>query len=240
MNFLGDVVSWFADSDHWTGPSGIPHRLAQHVQYTIVALLAALLVAGPIGVWLGHKRRFGTLAMNVANIGQTLPSFAILVVVVQAVGIGTAPLIGPVALFVAMALLALPPIFTNAYTGVAGVDESVRDAARGMGMKPWQQVAFAEVPVAAPVLLAGIRIAAVQVIATATIGAYTGAGGLGRFIIDGFAFQDYPMVFAGAVLVAALAIFADRVLVFAETHVIPSTRQARRAARAAAVTAKSA
>jgi osmoprotectant transport system permease protein len=171
-----------------------------------------LVIAGPPAAWLGHKRRFGTLAMNIANVGQTLPTFAVLVLVVQLVGTGNAPAVGPLALFLAMTLMAIPPIFTNFYTGIANVDDAYRDAARGLGMTTAQQLLRAEVPIAAPLLITGVRIATVQVIATATIGAYAGTGGLGRFIIDGFALQDYPQVFGGALVVAALAIVGDRSL----------------------------
>ena len=202
MNMLGDVFEWLTDADSWSGSSGIAHRLIEHVRYALAATIAALVIAGPVAAWLGHKRRFGTLAMNIANIGQTLPTFAILVLVVQVVGTGDAPLVGPLALFLAMTLLAVPPIFTNFYTGVANVDDAYREAARGLGMTTRQQLLRAEVPIAAPLLVTGVRIALVQVIATATIGAYAGTGGLGRFIIDGFALQDYPQVFGGALLVA--------------------------------------
>ena len=122
-------------------------------------------------------------------------------------------------LFLSMTLLAIPPIFTNVYTGIAGVDDAYRDAARGLGMTTRQQLLRTEIPIAAPLLVTGLRIAVVQVIATATIGAYAGTGGLGRFIIDGFALQDYPQVFGGALLVAALAIIGDRALMTVERHV---------------------
>jgi osmoprotectant transport system permease protein len=218
MSMLGDVVEWLTDADSWRGSSGILHRMAEHGRYTAAATAAALVVAGPVAAWLGHKRRFGTLGMNIANVGQTLPTFAILVLVVQLVGTGDAPVVGPFALFLAMTLLAIPPIFTNVYTGIASVDDAYRDAARGLGMTTSQQLVRAEIPIAAPLLVTGLRIAVVQVIATATIGAYAGTGGLGRFIIDGFALQDYPQVFGGALLVAVLAIIGDRSLAAVEHH----------------------
>ena len=223
MKTLGDVFDWLTTADSWRGSSGIAHRLAEHARYTLVATIAAMVIAGPIAAWLGHKRRFGTLGMNIANIGQTLPTFAILVLVVQAVGTGDAPVVGPLALFLSMTLLAIPPIFTNVYTGIASVDDAYRDAARGLGMTTRQQLLRAEIPIAAPLLVTGLRIAVVQVIATATIGAYAGTGGLGRFIIDGFALQDYPQVFGGALLVATLAIIGDRALVAVERHVGPNS-----------------
>jgi len=210
MSTLSDVVSWFGDSANWEGRSGVPARLAEHLRYSVSAVVGATVIAAPLAAWLGHRRRFGTLAINVANIGQTLPSFAILVLAVQVIAFRELPFVGSLALFIAMTLLAIPPIFVNTYTGVAQVDDALRDAARGSGMTPRQQLWRVEIPVALPVLLTGVRIALVQVIATATLGAYVGVGGLGRYIIDGFAVRDHAEVFAGAVLVAALALVADR------------------------------
>jgi osmoprotectant transport system permease protein len=175
-------------------------------------VVGAAIVSMPIAAWLGHKRRWGTLAINVANVGQTLPSFAILVLLVQVFAFRAVPFAGPLALFLAMALLAIPPLFVNTYTGIAQVDDALRDSARGVGMTGLQQLLRVEVPVASPVLLTGIRIAIVQVIATATLGAYLGVGGLGRYIIDGYAVRDYTRVLAGAILVAAVALIADRAL----------------------------
>ncbi|HEX7095714.1 MAG TPA: ABC transporter permease [Acidimicrobiales bacterium] len=212
MSTLGDVVSWFGESTNWQGRSGVPSRLAEHLRFSASAVAGATIVAAPIAAWLGHRRRFSTLAINVANVGQTLPSFAILVLAVQVVEFRELPFVGSLALFIAMALLAIPSVFINTYTGVAQVDDALRDAARGSGMTARQQLWRVELPVAAPVMLTGIRIAFVQVIATATLGAYVGVGGLGRYIIDGFAIRDYAEVFAGALLVAVLAIVVDRVI----------------------------
>jgi osmoprotectant transport system permease protein len=223
---LSDVVSWFGDSDNWSGRSGVPNRLSEHLRYSVSATVGAAIVSMPIAAWLGHKRRFGTLAINVANIGQTLPSFAILVLLVQVFAFRELPFAGPLALFLSMALLAIPPLFVNTYTGVAQVDDSLRDAARGVGMTGPQQLLRVELPVAAPVVLTGVRIALVQVIATATLGAYLGVGGLGRYIIDGYAVRDYTRVFAGALLVALLALVADRGLALAGRW-LPARRRPR-------------
>jgi len=233
VSTLSDVASWFGDSANWEGPRGIPSRLAEHLRYTIAAVVAASVLAGPIAAWLGHKRRFGTLAINVANIGQTLPSFAILVLAVQVIGFREIPFAGSLALFIAMTLLAIPPIFVNTYTGVEQVDDSLRDAARGAGMTTRQQLWRVELPVATPVILTGVRIAFVQVIATATLGAYVAMGGLGRYIIDGYSVRDYPQVFAGAVLVAGLALAADQAVALVQRRVRRSragtSRRRRRA-----------
>jgi osmoprotectant transport system permease protein len=234
MSTLSDVVSWFGDADNWQGPSGIPARVGEHLRYSLSAVAGAAIISMPIAAWLGHKRRFGTLAINIANIGQTLPSFAILVLLVQAIQFREIPFAGPLALFLAMALLAIPPLFVNTYTGISQVDDALRDSARGVGMTGLQQLSRVEVPVAAPVLITGLRIALVQVIATATLGAYLGVGGLGRYIIDGYAVRDYTRVFAGAVLVAVLAIVADRSLALVQRWLtVPRRARSRRVKRRA-------
>jgi osmoprotectant transport system permease protein len=230
MSTIGDVISWFADGDHWQGRSGVPTRLVEHLRYSVSAVAGAAVVSMPIAAWLGHKRRFGLLAVNVANIGQTLPSFAVLVLFVQLLAFRELPFAGPLALFLAMGLLAVPPLFVNTYTGLAQVDDALRESARGMGMTSVQRLVRVEIPVAAPVLVTGLRIAIVQVIATATLGAYLGVGGLGRYIIDGYAVRDQTRVFAGAVLVAALALLADQLLALVQRR-LPGARQ-RASARA--------
>lgn len=236
MSTIGDLVAWFGDSDNWQGRTGVPSRVAEHLRYSVSAVAGAVIVTVPIAAWLGHKRRFGTVAINIANIGQTLPSFAILVLLVQLLAFREIPFVGPVALFLTMALLAIPPLFVNTYTGIAQVDDALRDSARGVGMSGWQQLLRVEMPVAAPVVLTGVRIALVQVIATVTIGAYLGVGGLGRYIIDGYAVRDYTRVLAGAVLVAALAIMADRAVALIQRMVaVPHRRQPNRWRRRASV-----
>jgi osmoprotectant transport system permease protein len=232
MSTAGDVVSWFADADHWRGRAGVPARTVEHLRYSVSAVVGAVVVSMPVSAWLGHKRRFGTLAINIANIGQALPSFAILVLLVQLLAFRELPVAGPLALFLAMGLLAIPPLFVNTYTGVAQVDDALRDSARGAGMTGFQQLWRVELRVAAPVLIAGVRIAIVQVISTATMGAYLGVGGLGRYIIDGYAVRDYTRVLAGAVLVATLALAADRALAVVQIRVaVPGFGPTRRAWR---------
>ena len=222
MNFLGSVVSWFRLRENWQGASGIPNRLVQHAEISFVALAAAVLLAVPLAVWLGHKRRFGLLSVNISNIGRAVPSFAILVVGSQLVGPQTVPVVGSWFVFVALVVLAIPPMVTNAYVGMAEVPDDLRDAARGMGLSDWQCLWSAELPVALPLVMGGVRTSAVQVVATATIAAVVSLGGLGRYVIDGLAQQDYSMMVAGALLVAVLAILGDRLLaLFAHFAVSP-------------------
>jgi|SRR5215210_4940653 len=216
MSFLGDVVDWFRDGSHWSGNDGVIHRLAEHVQISLVSIVIAALIALPIGIVLGHLRRGGLLAINVSNVGRALPSFALLILLVQVFGIGDPPgllaFTGSLPTLIALVALAVPPMLTNAYVGMNDVDNDVREVARGMGMSGSQQLTRAELPIAMPLIMAGVRTAAVAVVATAALAAYIGWGGLGRYIIDGLSTQDYVQVFAGAVLVALLSIVFELVL----------------------------
>jgi osmoprotectant transport system permease protein len=214
VNFLGDVVNWFTDGNHWQGTNGIPHRVEEHVVMSVAVVLAALVVALPPSIVLGHLRRFGALAVNVSNIGRAIPSFAILVFAAQVVGIGAEPA------FIALFVLAVPPLVTNAYVGMSGVPTDVRESALGMGMTGWQSLRRVELPIALPVLLAGVRTAAVQVVATASLAALVAWGGLGRYIIDGLAQRDFVQVFAGAVLVAFLSIATELALALLQHFVV--------------------
>lgn len=218
MDFLARVVDWFTTSAHWHGATGIPHRLWEHVLISGAAVLTAAVVALPIGIALGHFRRGGALAVNVANVGRALPSLALLIIFQDLLGIGTPPA------YAAMVALALPPMLTNAYVGMRDVDRDVRDAARGMGMSGAQSLRRVELPLAMPLIVAGVRTAAVNVVATATLAAIIAGGGLGRFIVDGLAQQDYPQVFGGALLVALLSIATEVSLGLAQRRLTaPST-----------------
>lgn len=222
IEFLGEVAAWFTDPANWTGVNGIPNRMWEHIQITVAATSVAAAVAIPIAVWLGHRKTGGTLAVAAVNIGRAIPSFAIIALFLPisirlGLGLGFWPT------FLALLFLAIPPMFTNAYTGVAGVDPALVEAARGMGLTERRIVTDVELPMASPVILAAIRVAAVQVIATATLGALVAWGGLGRYIIDGFSTQDSVEVFAGAVLVAGLALTAEVVLGWVERRLVPVT-----------------
>jgi osmoprotectant transport system permease protein len=221
MELMGDVVSWLTDPDNWSGRRGIWQRLVEHVQMSGWAILAACLLSLPLAVYLGHRRRFGTLAVNVSNVGRAVPSFAIIVIGTQLYGLRQWPLVGSMTTFVALVALAVPPLVTNTYVAVAEVPDDLRDSARGMGMSGRQVLRRVELPVAVPLLMAGVRTAAVQVVATATIAAFVGAGGLGRFIIDGNAVRDDVRIVGGAVLVATLCLLTDGVLALAQAVLTP-------------------
>lgn len=203
MTFIGQVVAWFTDPSHWQGDAGIPHRLEEHVAISAVSLLVAAALALPIGVILGHFGRFGNLAINISNVGRAIPSFALLVLAVEAIGIGAVPAL------IALVALGIPPIVTNSYLGVREVDPDVREAAVGMGMRGPVVLWRVELPIAVPFIMTGIRTSAVNIVATATLAALVAWGGLGRFIVDGFGQQNYPMMYGGAILVAALALMVE-------------------------------
>jgi osmoprotectant transport system permease protein len=203
MNFANQIVQWFLNPAHWQGDGGIPHRTLEHLAMSGASVLTAALIALPVGIAIGHFGRGGILAINVSNIGRAVPSFAVLVIAVQLVGIGALPA------YIALVALAIPPMVTNSYIGMREVDADVREAARGMGMRERAVLLRIELPIALPLIMAGIRTSAVNVVATATLAALVAWGGLGRFIVDGFGLQDYPMMFSGAILVAVLSLVVE-------------------------------
>jgi osmoprotectant transport system permease protein len=224
FSFLSDVASFLTDGSHWSGPESIPTLVLQHLQLTFVSVVLAAAVALPIGVTLGHLRAGGALAINIANVGRALPALALLILGVEWFGIaepsGILAPIRSVPAFIAMFALAVPPMLANAYVAVAQVDDEIREAARGMGMNGHQVLWRVELPMALPLLMAGVRTAAVAVVATATLAAYVDAGGLGRYIVDGFAVQDNVKVFAGGLLVAMLAIVVELTLAFLQRRMV--------------------
>ncbi|WP_405551090.1 ABC transporter permease [Streptomyces sp. NBC_01171] len=207
MNVLGSTWDWLADPAHWSGDDGVWHRLLQHLLLTVVCLIVSCLIALPVALVLGHLGRGGALAVNISNVGRAVPTFAVLVLLLLTpVGKwGEGPTV------VALVLFAVPPLLTNAYVGMREVDRGVVQAARGMGMTGRQTLVRIEVPLALPMILNGVRIAAVQLVATATIAALAGGGGLGRIITAGFNLASTPQVVAGAILVAVFALLVEGV-----------------------------
>ena len=210
MDLVAATAGWLLEPAHWSGPSGIPARVGEHLALTAAALLIAAALALPLGIWVGHTRRGARVAINGANLARAVPSLAVIGI---AVPITTAidPQLGFRVLptLIAMVALGVPPILVNAYAGVSEVDRDLTEAARGMGFTARQVVTRVEVPLALPVIAAGLGSATVQVIATATLGAIFGFGGLGTYLTEGIAQNDDPKVFAGVVLVALLALAAE-------------------------------
>lgn len=211
------VLQWFTDPANWTGENGIPVRTWEQIQISLLAMAIALAIALPVALTLGHLRRGMFLATNIGNVGRAVPTLGVLTILASIPQIG----IGNAAAVLALALFAIPPVLTNTYTGLAAVDDEVRDAARGMGIGGLGILARVEVPLAVPLIAAGIRTATVQVVATASLAALVGSGGLGRYVVDGFALQDNTLIIAGAILTAALAVVAELVLSGVQRWVTP-------------------
>lgn len=208
MSLLGDTGVWLGDLAHYRGTDGVPHRLAEHLALTGIAVGVAALIALPVGLVLGHLRRGGTAVTALTNASRAVPTLGVLIVFSGIASIG----IGNRAAVVALVLFAIPPVLVNTFVGVAGVEREVVEAARGMGMGEGRILRSVELPLALPLVIAGLRTAVVQVIATATLAAYVGGGGLGTFINNGYGLQDYPQVLGGAVWVAGLALAAELLL----------------------------
>jgi osmoprotectant transport system permease protein len=208
MSFLLQVAAWLTAPEHWVGSDGIPNRIGEHLVLSGVTALVAVLIALPLGVFFGHTGKGGFLAINLANIGRALPSLALLALMLPLalslkLGLGFWPT------FMALVPLGIPPVLTNSYVAVREVDRDVVEAARGMGLRESEVLRKVELPIAAPLIIAGMRNASVAIVATATLGALVAGGGLGRYIVDGLARQEYPRLFVGAVLVALLSILVE-------------------------------
>lgn len=227
---LGEALRYLFDGSHWSEQNGLTDQLVQQLLLTVVSLAVCLVVAIPLALWLGHLGRGGAVAINVSNIGRAVPVFAVLVILsVGPVGTDELGAFGRAGLatLISLVLFGLPPLITNAYVGMREVDRDVVESARGMGMSEWRLFRRIELPLAMPVVMTGVRIALIQIWATATIAALVAGPGLGNTITEGFVKQDYAQVLAGSILVAVLALMLEAVVVLAE-RVADPMRGARR------------
>jgi osmoprotectant transport system permease protein len=206
LELLKNLASWLTSGSQWSGNAGIAHRLAEHLEYSLLATLAAAVIALPVGMLIGHTGRGAFFAINLASFGRALPTVGIVTLVFLVNGLSVWPV------YISLVALAVPVIVTNTYAGMAAVDPEVKDAAKGVGLRGHQVLWQVELPLALPLIMTGVRLATVQVIATATIAAYVSFGGLGRYVLDGLAQRDLVQVLGGAVLVAVLAVAADLAL----------------------------
>jgi osmoprotectant transport system permease protein len=214
MNVVNEVIAWLTDPAQWSGPDGIPVRTLQHLWYSLLATAIAAAIALPVGVFIGHTGRGAVIAINLTNLGRAIPSLGIIILMFTIFGFGIAPVL------VTLFALAIPPIVTNSYIGVRSVDPDVREAAEGMGMRGRQVLWQVELPVAMPLIMAGVRTSTVQVVATATLAAFVGLGGLGRYLIDGLSQRDLAQVVGGAILVAVLALLTELALGRVQARVV--------------------
>lgn len=227
MGELGGAWTWLTTGANWSGQNGVWHRLGEHAYVSGVSMLLACLIALPLALWLGHIGKGGALAINISNVGRAIPVFAVLALFM------ISPLrnSGFLPTIIALVLFAVPPLLTNAYVGMREVDRAVVESAKGMGMSGTQVFTRVELPLAYPLVMTGLRSAAVQVVATATIAAMVGQGGLGRIITAGFNTYDTAQVVAGAVLVALLALLVEGALLLLDRLIAPARPAASVAAR---------
>ena len=222
MNVFSAALRFLNDPVNWSGVDGIPYRTLEHLAISGAAVAIGALVALPLGLWLGHTGRGGTVTVLTANVSRAIPTLALLTIFASVSAIG----FGNRATIVALAIFAIPPLLTNTYVGMRDVDPEVLEAARGMGFSPWGLLRGVEVPLALPLIAAGFRTAAVQVVATATLAALVGGGGLGTLINNGFGNQDKGQIFAGGLLVAALALVVELALALLQRAVTPKVHRA--------------
>ena len=224
MSFFSYAWDWVTTSANWHGSGSIPQQILAQLGYSALPLLIAALIAVPVGVAIGHTGRGAVVVVNLANAWRAIPTLGLLILLAVYLGFSTLTWLLP------LVVLAIPPILVNVAEGVAGVDADVKDAAKDMGMTRWQQAIRVEVPIAMPLILVGLRTAAIFVVATATIAAYIGLGGLGRYIIDGLASSQYGPVAGGALLVVILALLVLALFALLSRLAVPAglRGQARR------------
>jgi osmoprotectant transport system permease protein len=226
---ITDLFRWFGDPAHWSGPDGVPQRLLEHLGYTFLSLAIALVIAVPLGLFVGHTGRGGVALVGAGNAIRALPTLGLVtflfLLFTESV---TSTIIG-------LVVLAVPPILAGTYAGLQATDHGAVDAAEGVGMTGWQRLWQVEVPISLPLVLGGIRNAVLQLVATAAVAAYVGLGGLGRFLLDGLAILDYSEVIAGALLTTVLAIVLDLLFAVLNRALVP--RGVRLAAAVKKVTA---
>lgn len=210
------AFGWLFDPVNWAGPGGIPARTGEHILYSLLTLLLAGAIALPIGFLIGHTGRFRGLAIGVSGALRALPTLGL--VVYLALITASITIVPPL---IALTVLAVPPLLAGAYSGPESVDRRTIDAARGVGMTEWQVFAKVEFPLALPLVIGGVRSAALQVIATWTVAAILPVGGLGRFLFDGLAVQNYPEMLGGSIIVVVLALIADGLFALIQKLVVP-------------------
>ena len=232
---ISGLIDWLTDSANWSGADGVVARTVEHLWYSGISLFVACLIAIPVGLAIGHTGRGRFFVVNLAGAARAIPSLGLLYVMVLWLFpklAGDSAFLVPS--LIVLIVLAIPPLMAGAYAGVEGVDPAARDAAKGMGMTGGQVLAKVEVPNAMPLIFSGFRSATLQVIATATLAAVAGTGGLGRFLIDGQKVRDYPQMASGALLVAVLALVVDLLLAVVQRYAVSPGLTGRGSGRPAA------
>ncbi|WP_341954509.1 ABC transporter permease [Salinibacterium sp. TMP30] len=227
MNFLSEALQWLFSPDRLEGSNPIPVRLEEHLFYTFISVVIAAIIAIPLGFFIGHTGKGRDFAVGLSGAARALPSFGLILFLVLLIGVAQVQL--QLAAITAFVLLAIPSILAGAYAGIEAVDRRVIDAARAVGMTEWQILWKVEVPIGLPLLIGGLRAATLQVVATATLAAYVGLGGLGIYIFRGLPLQRYDEMLGSALLIAALALALDGIFALIQQFAIPRGVSAGRA-----------
>lgn len=216
MNYLLEAIGWILDPSHYGGYDGIDTRTGEHLLISLEVVVVAAVIAVPLGYLVGHTGRGRGLAVALSGGIRALPTLGLLIIIALGVGIGLeAP-------FIALVVLAIPSILAGAYSGFEAIDRRTVDAARAVGMTEWQIIGRVEVPLGLPLLIGGLRLASLQVIATATLADYVSGGGLGLFLFRGLKTNDYPQMLAGSILVIVLAILSEIVFSVIQRLAVPA------------------
>jgi osmoprotectant transport system permease protein len=221
MNPLEEAFVWLATPDNWESPIGIWQRLIEHAGYSGLTIVIAALIALPVGVAIGHTGRGREIVVPFTGALRALPTLGLVTLLALLLGTGLVPPL------IALVILAVPPILAGAYSGLEAIDPATTDAARAIGFTRWQVIFQVELPLALPLIVGGMRAAALQVIATWTVAAFLPLGGLGRFLIDGLAVRDYAQMLGGSLLVIALALVVDVLFAAIERWITPRGARAR-------------
>jgi osmoprotectant transport system permease protein len=225
MNLIMEAFAWIFAPERFEGQNAIPIRLSEHLYYTGFSLLLAAIIAIPIGYLIGHTGRGREIAIGLSGAARALPSFGLILLLVLVIGVTNKP----AAAFTAFVVLAVPSILAGAYAGFEAIDRRVIDAARAVGMTEWQILWRVEIPLGLPLLVGGLRSAALQIVATATLAAYIGLGGLGYYIFRGLPLGRYDEMLGASILIAVLAIAIDGILALLQRIIVPRGVAAGRA-----------
>ncbi len=215
MNLFGDAFAWIFDPAHWTAGPDVSGHILEHLAVSAYCVVIAVAIALPIGVAIGHTGKGRGAAILISNVARALPTLGLLSILILLFGIGLLPIT------IVLVILAIPPMLAGAYAGIESVDRQTIDAARALGMSEWQIIFRVEIPLAAPLLIGGLRATALQVIATLGIASAFAFGGLGIYLINGLATLDFTQLLAGAILITALALLVDGLLAVAQRFVVP-------------------
>lgn len=224
---IASLIAWFSDPVRWSGPGGVPARVLEHLGYSALALVIAVLIAVPVGVWIGHTGKGRRVVVGLSSALRALPTLGLLTFLAIVLQIGLRQAVIPTV--IVLVVLAIPPLLAGTYAGLQAVPREVVHAARANGHSTGQLIGQVELPLALPMVVGGLRSATLQVLATTSVAAYLGLGGLGRYLFDALAVQDYTTMLAGALLIAVLALAVDGLLLLLQRLLTPTGLRASRA-----------